>query len=76
MGAGKQDYIATQGCLPATISDFWRMIWQERTKIIVMVTELIEMGKVTSLNTLYVMLFSNNWQLKRTQLIILILVFG
>jgi len=46
--AGRKEYIATQGCLPVTIADFWRMIWQEKTKIIVMVTELVEMGKVTT----------------------------
>jgi len=46
MTAGRREYIASQGCLPVTIADFWRMIWQENTKIIVMVTELVEMGKV------------------------------
>jgi len=46
--AGQKEYIASQGCLPATIADFWRMIWQEKTMMIVMVTDLVEMGKVTS----------------------------
>ena len=44
--AGRREYIASQGCLPVTVADFWRMIWQEKTRIIVMVTELVEMGKV------------------------------
>jgi len=49
MPAGSRaEYIASQGCLPATVADFWRMVWQEHTKIIVMLTDLIEMGKVTS----------------------------
>uniref|UniRef100_A0A1B0FHQ2 protein-tyrosine-phosphatase n=1 Tax=Glossina morsitans morsitans TaxID=37546 RepID=A0A1B0FHQ2_GLOMM len=38
-------YIATQGCLPNTIIDFWNMIWQENTRIIVMITREIERGK-------------------------------
>ena len=39
-------YIATQGCLPGTISDFWDMVWQENTRVIVMTTKEIERGKV------------------------------
>uniref|UniRef100_A0A1X7TRJ0 protein-tyrosine-phosphatase n=1 Tax=Amphimedon queenslandica TaxID=400682 RepID=A0A1X7TRJ0_AMPQE len=38
-------YIATQGCLPGTINDFWSMVWQEDSKIIVMITNEIERGK-------------------------------
>uniref|UniRef100_A0A1A9Z4D7 protein-tyrosine-phosphatase n=1 Tax=Glossina pallidipes TaxID=7398 RepID=A0A1A9Z4D7_GLOPL len=38
-------YIATQGCLPNTITDFWNMIWQENTRIIVMITREIERGR-------------------------------
>jgi tyrosine-protein phosphatase non-receptor type 11 len=32
-------YIATQGCLPNTIEDFWCMIWSEKSFIIVMTTK-------------------------------------
>lgn len=38
-------YIATQGCLPNTITDFWNMIWQENTRVIVMTTKELERGK-------------------------------
>lgn len=38
-------YIATQGPLPETFSDFWRMVWQERTAIIVMLTRLEERAR-------------------------------
>ncbi|XP_017871889.1 PREDICTED: tyrosine-protein phosphatase corkscrew isoform X2 [Drosophila arizonae] len=38
-------YIATQGCLANTKTDFWNMIWQENTRVIVMTTKEIERGK-------------------------------
>ncbi|XP_022903553.1 tyrosine-protein phosphatase non-receptor type 11-like isoform X3 [Onthophagus taurus] len=38
-------YIATQGCLPGTIADFWQMVWQENCRVIVMTTKEIERGK-------------------------------
>ncbi|XP_037567336.1 tyrosine-protein phosphatase non-receptor type 11-like isoform X2 [Dermacentor silvarum] len=38
-------YIATQGCLQNTIGDFWSMVWQGNTRVIVMTTKEVERGK-------------------------------
>ncbi|XP_032923280.1 receptor-type tyrosine-protein phosphatase F isoform X19 [Catharus ustulatus] len=46
-GYRKQNaYIATQGPLPETLSDFWRMVWEQRTATIVMMTRLEEKSRV------------------------------
>lgn len=41
-----RNYIVTQGCLNNTVNDFWKMIWQEDSRVIVMITKLIEKSKV------------------------------
>ncbi|KAJ8005199.1 hypothetical protein DPEC_G00144150 [Dallia pectoralis] len=38
-------YIATQGCLTTTVNDFWQMVWQEKTRVIVMTTREVEKGR-------------------------------
>ncbi|XP_032826470.1 receptor-type tyrosine-protein phosphatase delta isoform X28 [Petromyzon marinus] len=46
-GYRKQNaYIATQGPLPETFADFWRMVWEQRSSTIVMMTRLEERCRV------------------------------
>ncbi|GBL88180.1 Tyrosine-protein phosphatase 1 [Araneus ventricosus] len=38
-------YIATQGPLPTTTFDFWLMVWEQQSTLVVMVTTLMERGR-------------------------------
>ena len=40
-------YIATQDCVPETVHNFWKMIWQEDTRVIVMISNEVESGRVS-----------------------------
>uniref|UniRef100_A0A3Q3G4C3 Protein tyrosine phosphatase receptor type Q n=1 Tax=Labrus bergylta TaxID=56723 RepID=A0A3Q3G4C3_9LABR len=40
------EFIVTQGPLPGTVADFWRMIWETGTHTIAMLTQCYEKGRI------------------------------
>ena len=53
-------YIGTQAPLAETVYDFWRMVWQEQTSVIVMLTALTENNVVSGVIVMLTALSENN----------------
>ena len=46
----RRAFVATQAPIPDTIPDFWRMIWEQESSTLVMLSKETESGKVSTPN--------------------------
>ncbi|XP_069969954.1 receptor-type tyrosine-protein phosphatase F [Penaeus vannamei] len=44
--AGRPGFVATQGPTEDTLDDFWRLVWEQKVYTVVMLTSLMEKGKL------------------------------
>jgi len=51
---GVDGYIGSQGPLPSTVADFWRMLMQYKVKCVIMVCREMEGGKVSVFSEIHV----------------------
>ena len=49
----KKAYIASQGPKDTSVIDFWKLIWEQNIRTVVMLTRIVEAGKVLYYQTWY-----------------------
>lgn len=52
-------YIACQGPLPNTCTDFWQMTWEQGSSMVVMLTTQVERGRVSYSEKCYQFIYTN-----------------
>ena len=53
------DYILTQGPIAATLEDFWLLVWEQKSPVVVMLTKEVEGNRVSFISKLNTILLSS-----------------